>query len=218
MEQWLRDLVSNPIYLLLVGPLSVWLGQVWATRISGREAHAQQLALSKLQGDLKLETQQREHTLEQERERWRSELSKHAFVHQVQFETEFAVYRDVWKSLVELRRATLGLRPIMDMVDIRESEEERKRKRFQRFAEAYNAFLDAVDTQRPFLDVTVYDACEALRKASHSEGISYQYGDPKNFDRYWKESQESAEAITAGVATVCDTIRSRIGLMTVVGT
>ncbi len=177
MEQWVRDLLTNPIYLVLIGPLSVWLGKIWATRISGREAHKQQLALNTLQSDLKLETQQREHALAQEREQWRAELGKHAFVHQVQFETEFNVYRDVWKSLVELKRATLALRPVLDTVDLNEPEDVRKRKRYGRFVDAYNAFIDAVDLQRPFLlpstsddghPVTAFDGHRGVTDGRHA--------------------------------------------------
>ena len=71
----------------------------------------------------------------------KSELNAKFHAHTVRFQKEFQVYEQIWKALLELRNATLKLRPAGDFFDPNETEEERKQKRLERFGKCILRFL-----------------------------------------------------------------------------
>ena len=80
----------------------------------------------------------------------KSQLNAKFHAHTLRFEKEFHVYEQIWKTLLDLKNATLDLRPVRDRVNPNETEEERKQKRFERFRKAFDAFYPVVYENRPF--------------------------------------------------------------------
>lgn len=91
----------------------------------------------------RVESVRREHLSEMEE--LRTELAKTIHVHRAQVELELDAYRAVWTKLVAAQRATASLRPMMDFVPEDEDEEERRERRLQRYGEAFQECVEAVD-------------------------------------------------------------------------
>jgi len=51
----------------------------------------------------------------------RSQYAKQQHIHEMAFDKEFEILSEVWATLVDLRNATLGLRPILDYIDPNET-------------------------------------------------------------------------------------------------
>lgn len=85
-------------------------------------------------------------------------LESSVHVSKAQFDKEFSIYQQVWVLLVALRARTLSLRPIMDHGDPEETEEERVQRRLKSFGEAFLAFRDAMENNRPFYAHSVYES------------------------------------------------------------
>jgi hypothetical protein len=196
--------VEDLCSLAVVGALSTWLGQVWATRISQTAQHKQQLQLDSLRARVDAELQDQ-----------KTHAEKQIFVHRVQFEKEFCIYVELWSVLVEARRATLGLRPMFDHVALDQAEEDRRRVRIEKFVAAYNAFLEVVDKHRPFIAGTVHASCLKILDLANDESDAYRYATDTHERQYWQESKKNAERFKDLVDEVSDTIQRRISSMAV---
>lgn len=158
-----------------------------------------------------VEAVRREH--QAEIERLRTELTKTVHAHRVQVELELDAYRDVWRALVRARRATLGLRPVLDTVP-EEGEEARRKKRLAQFEEAFSAYLNAVDEWRPFYPPEIFEHLNDLVKTYHEEAIDYSLTDPEKRE-YWEKAQQNVEEITRLIDEICEAIRERVQSLTV---
>src|SRR5271157_5441463 len=70
----------------------------------------------------------------------KSQLNAKYHAHTVRFEKEFKVYEQIWKTLVELRNATVKLRPPGDFYTNRDlPREEEKQKRFKEYRDAFKS-------------------------------------------------------------------------------
>jgi hypothetical protein len=145
----------------------------------------------------------------------RSNLSRQSHIHNIAFEKEFEILSEVWASLVELQAAAMGLRPVLDSVDPKESEDERKQKRLKQFGEAFGAFTRVVIKNRPFYPTEIYSQLLSLRGLAIEEAVEYQWRNPtdKGSGRdpeYWKKAHQNAEKIIQKVDEICELIRKRI--------
>jgi len=143
----------------------------------------------------------------------RSEYARRQHMHDIAFDKEFEILSEVWKTLVDLRSATQGLRPVFDYVDPNESEEERKKKRLQKFAECYNIFAGTVAKNQPFYPKDLYDSLFEISMISHDEADQYSHRDPnmRPIDRqYWDNALNNQKKILAMVEKVSEQIRERI--------
>ena len=183
---------------MLIG-LAAFLGKIWLNRILNTERVKSDKILKEVQSGLDATNQ-----------RLKSELDKGLYIHKVQFEKEFQIYEELWAELVELRKATLTLRPAFDMVNPKESEEDRKRKRLIRFSDSIGAFIDVTDKNRPFYSEDVYESMGNLWKLAHSESVQYKHSDPYS-DSYWEKAQENRDTILTEIDKCCEMIRQRIG-------
>lgn len=116
-------------------------------------------------------------------------LERSVHVSKSQFDKEFAIYQQIWILLVALRAKTLSLRPVMDRVDPKETEEERMQKRLNAFSEAFFSFRDAMEESRPFYAHSVYECLVEIFDVCHTESIEYQYKEPGWSNEYWKKKQ-----------------------------
>jgi len=232
LAKLVRDLAqSAALGAVVVVPLAGWLGKVWAARILekdrlryGSELEALKTQF-KLRADRELEGDKQAFQSELEKlkaellralEHTRTESTKHVLVHRLQFEKEFTVYTELWAALVELRRATLALRPVMDRYDPNEPEAERKERRMTPFVDAYNALLNINDKHEPFIAERIHRICNDLLGLARGESLSYiELSAKDDSRRYWKESEQNAKALVEKINAICGAIRDRIGNMTV---
>lgn len=186
--------------------LSSWLGKVWATRILQKEQNALQKERDSFHRESALLLQQR-----------KSEHEKKAFVHSQQFKREFSVYEELWKCLVELRSAAVGLRPIVDFMDGGKGEEEIKKERLERLSKALIDFWESFEKNRPFFSEDVYQACREINSTAFQEGNQYKRGKVGAIeDKYWKDAEENAKKITELAENICACIRERINSVEVI--
>lgn len=216
---------------VVVVPLAAWLGKVWAARILEADRLRYGTELESLKAQLKSRA---DRDLEQDKQAFQSELerlkvellrtlessraesTKHVLVHRLQFEKEFSVYTELWAGLVELRRATLALRPVMDRYDPQEPEEVRKQRRMEPFVAAFNFLLNVNDKHRPFIADRVFRICDDLLGLARRESIDYvELSAKEEQRRYWKDSEQNAKELVQKIDAICDAIRERIGNMTV---
>ena len=137
-------------------------------------------------------------------------LESSVHVSKAQFDKEFSIYQQIWVSLVALRARTLSLRPVMDQVDPKETEEERMQRRLKSFGEAFFAFRDAMEENKPFYAHSVYKCLVEIFDVCHTESIEYQYKEPGWSKEYWKESRENNQKIVTAIDSCCELIRGRI--------
>lgn len=178
-------------FIVLV--LSSWLGKIWANRLMGEEKAKHNQELEKLRAD----------------------LGKTVHVHGAQFEREFSAYEEIWKHLIEVKRAVLQLRPMMDYVDPGETKEERQERRLANFGKHFRAYRDSVDKNRPFYAPVVWEQLQDLKASLHGEAVDYQYTSREEAE-YWKEAMENSKEISEQIDRICTAIRSRLEKLAIV--
>ncbi|UUA72102.1 hypothetical protein [Cellvibrio sp. QJXJ] len=143
----------------------------------------------------------------------RAELSSQINTHGFRYEKEYDVLSELSALLVDVRDASLSLRPAMDFIDPNKSKEEIKRERLGRFYEALRALYLVREKKRPFYPKNIYEAIRTIEKESRSESIQYQYKDPmdnKNYIEYWEQAEKNQETITKLAETAMSNIRDRV--------
>lgn len=222
--------------------LSGWLGNVWATRIQQEERAKHERALLAFQQELTSELEARKEQVQRELQalqastekelselkersdaalkRLESELTVNRYIHSLQFNREFELYGELWPKLVELRNKIRALRPVVDVVDRNESEEDRKKRRNSEFIKSYESFFSLGYMSEPFFPKAVYSRILTLRTLVQKEALHYKRGEDQRtgFDeKYWKDAEANAEAIMKAVDEVCEAIRERMGLLELPG-
>lgn len=142
-------------------------------------------------------------------------LDSSVHVSKAQFDKEFAIYQTVWVLLVALRSRTLSLRPVLDHLDPKESEDERMQRRLNAFEEAFFAFRDAMEQNKPFYAHAVYESLSQIFELCHTESIEYKYKEPGWHKEYWVKSSENNQKIVAAIDACCELIRERIAALSV---
>ena len=177
-----------------------WLAKVWAQRILAEDRER-----------FRAET-------EKVLEGVRGEREKGVFVHRVQFETEFAAYRQIWRDLSAAVTAALRLRPMMDFVPKDKKNEEIKQERLETFDTDYQRFVESVRENKPFVTAELDEPLSETIRILHTEAIEYAHlTESKSGGKdYWESQQENAKKIQDQAETVCAKIRERVGLLVVI--
>ncbi len=130
---------------------------------------------------------------------------------QAQFEAEFRTYEEIWGCLIDVQRAALSLRPMVD-VGLRqgETQEQRQEQRLTEFAEAFNRFTSTYMKRRPFYPDAVFSELGSLAGLAHGEAVDYQYGEPRLDRDYWRQARDNAQRISNQVDRICTVIRARL--------
>ena len=192
----------------LVLTLSSWLGKVWAARILEKDRKRYETELEGVRAQYR-------HEVEEKLQLLRDRLERGQFVHWLQFETEFTIYQDLWGKLVAARNAALKLRPFVDCIPHGKSPQQEQQERLESVAKAHDNFRQCYATNKPFVSPEVYEAINALGKAIHDEAIDYKYAGSQRGREYWEEAKKNAELIEIGTDSICEAIRKRIGVITV---
>lgn len=138
-------------------------------------------------------------------EREKARLNKGIHAHKIQFENEYRLYSDLWDKLISLRAASTNLRLAEIDYAPKKSEEQRR----EEFIDAFNAFNQAVERNRPFYAVSVYEAMKALRMIVRTEWRQANPDRPITND-IWKEVEVNREEIVKAVESTCGAIRERL--------
>ncbi|MDN3617215.1 hypothetical protein ACFFUS_00075 [Vibrio gallaecicus] len=136
-------------------------------------------------------------------------LQKSIAISQIQFEKEYLIYGEIWEALVSLKIATDGLRPIMDYVDPKQSEDERKQERMTQFIDPFNSFSLLLQTHKPFYSSSVYEALSNVRTKCHHESVDFDVG-KKNDPDYYKEAVANSREISSLIDDACTAIQERL--------
>lgn len=131
------------------------------------------------------------------------------------FDKEFEIYQELWDSLVELKHATLSLRPMLDHVPQDKTKDELKVERLQKFGAANNVFVNKMQKYEPFYSTEVNESLVSICKSARSEAIGFQYQD-SNDRRYWEEQEKNANEIVGEIQNCCSLIKSRVDSLSVV--
>lgn len=178
------ELLSGAGAAVLVGPLAVWLGKVWAARILERDRVRYQTQMETLLQEL------------------RTRSSKELYVHQLQFETEFRVYLDLWKDVVALDQAASEFRE-MKISSSKPLEEQRAD-----FMQAHNRLRERVDKQRPFYAPDVWESARVILKKSANVFLLHSMNEPSEVP--WTQTEKLLEEVVEAIESLCNSIRSRI--------
>ncbi|WP_146144902.1 hypothetical protein [Photobacterium sp. GB-27] len=144
-------------------------------------------------------------------EETKAALMSRISTHSYRFEKEYEVLSQLTECLVELRSATLQLRPIFDHVDLNESEDERKNKRLDRLYEARKALFQVRETKRPFFTEDIYQSILEIDKTAHHESIDYELRSPNDLKRdYWEDAEKNQTVMTQSVEQAMAKIRERV--------
>lgn len=136
-------------------------------------------------------------------------VTRHGF----RYEKEYDVLGRLTELLVELRDASVNLRPVVDFSDPELSRDQVKQQRLARLFEAGQAVYLESQNKRPFFPGEIFDSIEAILKMSHLEAVEYRIKDPlkmEGFLEYWETAAKNQNAITESVEVAMELIRNRV--------
>ena len=142
----------------IVVALSSWLGKVWASRILEEDRAKFARELERLKTDLDRTTRLLQ-----------GEIEKTLFVTKTHFETEFQILREIWQEVSVVRASMSALRPKFDIVDIRQTPEERLTECFAAYVPAVLKLIQTVDRNSPFYPQEIYETLDQLVRVALRE-------------------------------------------------
>lgn len=129
----------------IVAGLSSWLGRVWADRLMAKET-------AKFREDLAHLTKQ---------------LERKNYVSKVRFDAEFAIYRELSKTLVVVVQDASLLFPLDDL-QYAPSDDKARRQMYKEYYEdaykSYTAFSNCLASNSAFIAEDIYQDFESIRK------------------------------------------------------
>jgi hypothetical protein len=177
--------------------LSSWLGKVWANRILEKDKAKYKIQVDTLLQDL------------------RTENSKELFVHRLQFEKEFEIYKELWVAVLELEKAIIPLTNDVSFSSIS------KEETHSEIRKAFKKLNEIIFINRPFYSSEIFEEtykitglCQKICKCDRrDERIENRPNTYKN-ERLWQvntdELHSAAKEIKKAVNILCDLIRQRI--------
>jgi hypothetical protein len=136
-------------------------------------------------------------------------------ISQFRYEREFEILLPLSEKLVELRDATLSLRPETEYVDPNESEEDRKKRKLARYAKASRELYQFSETRRPFVPEELVKSLRALDQIAWREVVQFRHRSPRGegYDpKYWDSALENSDKIHEATERVLSDISIRVRL------
>ena len=197
---YISVIITAPV---IVG-LSAWLGKIWAGRILEKDRARYQTNMETLLAAL------------------RTTITKELLVHQLQFQKEFEVYKELWVAALGLARAGSNFR--MLQMGPQASPDEISLE----IETSYARLRDAVFDNRPFYEPEVYEAAKAMlnglgevvRKRKQLERLEQGDMSDKKVEKACsldKEIEQKLDEIDKVLEKLCTSIRSRIWSTTASG-
>lgn len=178
--------------------LFTFISKIWLSRIIEKNKYELQVELKSVQNELDITNRKLD-----------AEIQNSVYISQKQLEHEYVIYQNVWASLIELKNATMNLRPMMDYVDPIKTREEIIRERLSVFGEKFNKFAAVILQNQPFYPQSVFDVLDSVIEKCRHESIDSEHIKRKNTD-YYKEAQENRREIVWLIDNACITIRDRL--------
>lgn len=208
MEQ---NIILGLQFIILLGIGSVFLFKKFLFSYSSEKG--KNIATKEDIGEItnKIESVKLDHATQLESAR--AELSSQINTHGFRYEKEYEVLSELSALLVDVRDASISLRPVMDFRDPNKSDDEIKQERLARFYEALRALYLVREKKRPFFPEEIYQSIRLIEKESRSESIEYQYHDPMDGERYmdyWEKAESNQEKITEQAEVAMGQIRERV--------
>ena len=175
----------------MLGALFAFISKIWISRIVERERNLLQ------------------RQLDETNRRLQAELDRDLHIGKAQFDMELSHYKAIWACLVDLRAATLAIRPVMDFHDPNESKEERQKRRMSNARDAFGLVQEQVEKNKPFYAPDVYDKAREVIKICHTEAVYSDYTERPTHE-YWTEAMANQEKILAAIEDACNAIRARV--------
>ena len=201
--------IIKEIFTLLGGPSVVLialfgvLGKIWVTR-----------AIDKNRNNLESEILTMKDQLAVTNKKLDAEIDRSVHIDKKQFDHEFQIYKEVWACLVEVRAATLSLRPTLDYVDLEQSKEDRMKERLGELSLNFNEFVKLVEKNKPFYHESVYEKLSVVLVLVRDESVDYEYTERKQSE-YFEEARENQKNIVSAIEEVCESIRGRFTVLKV---
>jgi len=142
------------------------------------------------------------------KEKERELTERQLFVHHLQFETEFKLYKELWESLAKLLYSVRSLRPLFEF-NTGEAEEQKKRRKMTDVSAAFNSYNPLVYCNRPFYAPEIFKyACELSGKA-YEEWLEFGLLNPLTAG-YYEKGFRNIMYIEKIADKICEAIRVRI--------
>ncbi len=144
------------------------------------------------------------------------ELSMRATLYRLAAEKQFEALAEIGRALYEMELSTRRLRPALDHFDPDEPEEERYRRRWGKWAETRNDFMDAVEKNKLFLPQDVYAQFNVILRLSEKESIDFQaclaYGEGRLKGSAYLQGQKNIDEMDKKIREALTAIRQRYGI------
>ncbi len=143
----------------------------------------------------------------------RAAIGSRLGIHQFRYQREFEFLMMLSEKVVELRDASVMLRPESEYVSLDEPEEERKRKKLVRYNTASRDLYQFYEPRRPFLPESLLESLRSLDKVAWGEVVQFRHRVPhgQGYDpKYWENALENAAKINAAAEAVLAAIRERV--------
>lgn len=142
----------------------------------------------------------------------RAAIGSRLGIHQFRYQREFEMLVQLSEKVVELRDATVMLRPESEYVNPEESEQDRKQRKLARYTVASRDLYQFYEPRRPFLPEALLTSLRALDQVAWHEVIQFRHRTPHEdgYDpMYWENALENAAKIQAATDAVLLAIRQR---------
>lgn len=142
----------------------------------------------------------------------RAALDSRLSIHQFRYQREFEILMQLSEKVVELRDATVMLRPESEYVNQEESEENRKRRKLTRYSTASRDLYQFYEPRRPFLPESMLDSLQDLDRVAWKEVVQFRHRTPdgRGYDpKYWENALENAVQIQKAADAVLRSIGDR---------
>jgi|GEM_PF-593411 len=133
----------------------------------------------------------------------------------LRYERETEVYRELWIALVGLGEATQSLRPMLEIQDPNETDDQRKDKKAAVFFVKHHRLHEITSKNRPFYPSEVWQKLDAFLKLTQVEFLHYRLidprgGDPATVKEYLENAGKNQAEISERINDICEAIRHRL--------
>jgi hypothetical protein len=194
--------------------LFCFLGKILFERIIKRETAIIEKQLIEFKNDYETSNKKLQAELDATNTRLKATLEKSIYVDKVHFDYEYQIYQNIWDALIDVRMATMRLRPTLDAVDPDEDPEERRQKRNIAFSKSFTVVRDLIEKHKPFYCKKVYDSLIAILELCLEEQAGFEYSERKRTE-YFQEARKNQKAIQDLVDKSCEVIRERFNELSV---
>jgi len=160
-----------------------------------------------------------EHDFQRSQGKAQAEIDRWVFVTRAHFETEFEAMKEVFSCLSEVKLAINGVRPMVSLEPVNETEEEKLKRLFERLetlSVAYNKLLVNSEARAPFYTAELYEAVGESLLAAGIEINSINSGGNDTFEIEWfLQGTQNRDKFSKGYSKAVESIRDRIAKLAI---